>query len=60
MRLWWAIGGLGLLAGCASPETKVSCEGRLQPINVPAATADSPQRSAPKSAATKPAAKGAS
>jgi len=60
MKLWWVVGGLGLLAGCASQETKVSCEGHLQPINVPAATADSPQKPAPAAAATTPATKGAS
>lgn len=36
LRRWQPIliAGMGLvLAGCASTETKVSCEGRLQPIN---------------------------
>ena len=28
---------LALLGACATAETKVSCEGRLQPINVPVA-----------------------
>jgi len=38
-KYWWGwqpvlIAGLGLvLGGCASTGTKVSCEGRLQPIN---------------------------
>ena len=36
LRRWqpFLIAGIGLvLAGCATTETKVSCEGRLQPIN---------------------------
>lgn len=28
---------LALLGACATAETRVSCEGRLQPINVPTA-----------------------
>jgi hypothetical protein len=35
----WVLGISLVLGGCASKEIKVSCDGRLQPINAPNAAA---------------------
>lgn len=36
----WVLGmTLLILGGCASQEIKVSCDGKLQPINAPSSTA---------------------
>ena len=47
MKQWIVVSVIGFLGGCATEETKVSCEGRLQPINSSATTADSPPKGAP-------------
>lgn len=38
----WGLSML-ILTGCASQEIKVSCDGKLQPINPPGATASHPR-----------------
>jgi hypothetical protein len=59
MKRWIVVGVMGFLGGCATQETKVSCEGRLQPINASAATAGSSPKVAPNTVAVQPAAKAA-
>jgi hypothetical protein len=60
MKAGWIVFGLmGVLGGCATQETKVTCEGRLQPINASAATAGGVPKAAPSTVAVKPAAKAA-
>jgi len=54
MKRWIAVSVIGVLGGCATQETKVSCEGHLQPINAPTATVASPQALGPNAATVTP------
>jgi hypothetical protein len=44
LRGLWLIVLAGVLAACSSHPTKVDCEGRLKPLNAPAAQAQKPDQ----------------
>ena len=45
VRLLAATVMAGLIGGCVSPGAKVPCDGRLEPINLPAKKSESPGNS---------------